>query len=70
MSRQAGTAPSANSWDGRTGRELSWKQWLQSAADPSLVTVFLLSIVGLLVSLCLAFSIDIPAADTLLAMPG
>ena len=70
MSKQAGTAPLARSWEARAGRELLWNKAIQIARDPHFVTVCLWSIVGLLVSLCLTVFFDMPAAETLLAMPG
>ena len=70
MAKQAGIAPSAQLLEAPAGRELIWNQLLQSAPDPQLVTLFLFSMIGLLVSLCLAVFFDIPAAETLLAMPG
>jgi hypothetical protein len=70
MSTQAGSAPSARIWEGRLGYELLWNKLVQTSGDPDFVTVSLLSIAGLLISLSLTVLFDIPAAESLLGMPG
>jgi hypothetical protein len=70
MSTQAGSAPSDRIWEGRLGYELFWNKLVQTSSDPDFVTVSLLSIAGLLISLSLTVLFDIPAAESLLGMPG
>jgi len=70
MSTQAGSAPSARIWEGRLGYELLWNKLVQTSGDPDFVTVSLLSIAGHLISLSLTVLFDIPAAESLLGMPG
>ena len=70
MSTQAGSAPSARIWEGRLGYELLWNKLVQTSGGPDFVTVSLLSIAGLLISLSLTVLFDIPAAESLLGMPG
>ena len=70
MSRQVGTVPSVRSCEAAAGRALFWSKVFWSAKDPDLVTICLFSVIGLLVSLYLAAAFDIPAAESLLQMPG
>jgi hypothetical protein len=70
MSTQSGSAALARIWEGRLGYELFWNKLVQISGDPDFVTVSLLSIAGLLISLSLAVLFDIPAAESLLGMPG
>src|SRR3974377_172188 len=70
MFREADTALSVRPWRDWVGLKLFWSKVSQSTVDPEFVTVCLLSTVGLLISLCLAVLFNLPAAESLLQMPG
>lgn len=61
---------STRPWNGDAGRKQFLHRLLQTEIDPEIVTIFLLSITGLLVSVGLAILVGIPEAETLLAMSG
>ena len=70
MSKRTGIATSARLWERRAGGDSFWDQVIQLGDDPQFVPVFLFSVIGLLVALCLAILFGIPGADSLLAMGG
>jgi hypothetical protein len=70
MPTEVAASPSARPWKASAGHEALWKRIIQSAAEPDFLIVLLFSIIGLVLSLFLAVSLNIPQADTLLMMPG
>ena len=70
MPTQVAALPLARSWKGSAGHRVLWNRIIQNAADPQFLIVLLFSIIGLLFSLFLAVSVNIPEAETLLMMPG
>jgi hypothetical protein len=70
MPTQVEAAPSARSWKGSAGYQVLWNGIIQGAAESDFLIVLLFSIIGLLFSLFLAVSVNIPQVDTLLMMPG